>query len=49
MILVPFYLYGWDGLWKYILPVELVSRREEGGGGGEREEEGEGEGWRRRE
>jgi hypothetical protein len=28
MILVPFYLYGWDGLWKYILPVELVSRGE---------------------
>eukprot|EP01127_Copromyxa_protea_P004315 TRINITY_DN14192_c0_g1_i1.p1 TRINITY_DN14192_c0_g1~~TRINITY_DN14192_c0_g1_i1.p1 ORF type:complete len:434 (-),score=83.73 TRINITY_DN14192_c0_g1_i1:28-1293(-) len=24
MVVTPIYLYGWDGLWKYILPVELI-------------------------
>lgn len=24
MIIIPCYLHGWDGLWKYFLPIELV-------------------------
>jgi fatty acid desaturase len=24
MIVTPLYLYGWEGLWKYILPIELI-------------------------